>query len=163
MHLIPSLAVILLPPQDEIYSFILNLKGYSVQLMSLVVCIGLLRLRKQDGGSKEFRAWSIAIYIPMLTYATFLCAPLVPSLGESRLWSIAYALVVLGVLAVAVAYWYIRFHLLASLHGYRVETVQETLPDGTEIQKLVNVPDSSYEKVPTLDRMTEEWRIQSHF
>jgi len=46
VHLVPSLLVILLPPQDAVYGFILEVKGYAAQLTTLAISVGLLLLRR---------------------------------------------------------------------------------------------------------------------
>jgi amino acid transporter len=103
MHLVPSLIVILLPPQAEVYSFVLSLKGYAAQLMALAVCIGLLRNRTCEGSGLEkgFRTWSIAIYGPIVAYAGFVIAPFMPIAEKDMVimgtWERSYAVVVLGV------------------------------------------------------------------
>jgi amino acid transporter len=97
VHLLPSLAVILLPPQNAIYSFILELKGYPTQMTSLAVCSGLLWLRsKQPDLKRPFRAWRIAVCLPIALNLSLLLAPFFPpeeGREEYPFWYGTYAIV----------------------------------------------------------------------
>ena len=67
VHLIPSLAVILLPPPGAVYSFILEVKGYPAQMSSLAIGCGLLWLRSRRPDLKRpFKAWRPAVYLPIM-------------------------------------------------------------------------------------------------
>lgn len=97
LHLLSSLAVILLPPQESIYSFILELKGYPAQMTSLAVCTGLLWLRsKKPGMKRPFKAWKGAVYLPIGLNIALLLAPFFPpqkGREEYPFWYGTYAVV----------------------------------------------------------------------
>jgi amino acid transporter len=141
VHLIPSLVVILLPPQGAIYSFILELKAYPAQLTSLAISGGLLYLRAQRPDlSRPFTAWTFAVYLPIALNVALLLAPFFPPLEgkeEFTFWYGTYAVVGMGTIVIAVLYWYVWFRLLPRWRGYRIEEESDELSDGTKITRLV--------------------------
>ncbi|KAF2673697.1 methionine permease [Microthyrium microscopicum] len=152
MHLVPSLTVILLPPQGAIYSFILELKGYPAQMTSLAVCAGLLWLRsRRPDLRRPFKAYRLAVYLPIGLNIALLAAPFFPPAEgreEYSLWYGTYAVVGISTVVIAVLYWYIWIHLLPRLWRYDIDVMQEELDDGTIINKLIRVPkDIKYKEV----------------
>ena len=100
VHIIPSLVVILCPPQGAVYSFILEVKGYPAQMTSLAIGIGLLWLRRRHPDlSRPFRAWTPAVCLPILLSAALLLAPFFPP-GDCKqefpFWYGTYAVVGAG-------------------------------------------------------------------
>ena len=47
LHFVPSFLVIVLPPSQGVFSFVLELEQYPAQILSLLLAIGLVRLRYQ--------------------------------------------------------------------------------------------------------------------
>jgi amino acid transporter len=147
VHLVPSLAVILLPPPGAAYSFILEVKGYPAQITSLAIGVGLLWLRRRRPDLKRpFRASRLAVYMPVVLSCTLLLAPLFPS-DEGKAELVfghgTYAIVGIGTILIAVGHWFVWIRLLPWLGGYQYEEGTEVISDGTKISTLVRVPRST--------------------
>lgn len=97
LHALPSLAVILLSPSADVYSFILDVEGYPVQLILLAVAAGLLRLRKERPDlPRPFRAWLPAVWVRVAVCLVLLAAPFFPPAGgqgDVSFWYATYAVV----------------------------------------------------------------------
>lgn len=79
MNYIPSLLVIALPPSGKVYSFILDVEGYTGQITGLVLAIGLLYLRyKRPDLKRPYKAWVSAVVIKLGLSLALLVAPFVP-------------------------------------------------------------------------------------
>lgn len=79
VHYIPTVLVIILPPSDEVYSFILEVEGYPGELFALLMSIGLLWLRyKRPDMRRPFRAWVTAVLFRVVLSIVLLAAPFFP-------------------------------------------------------------------------------------
>jgi amino acid transporter len=161
VHLIPSLAVILLPPPGAAYSFILEVKGYPAQMTSLAIGCGLLWLRTQRRDLKRpFRAWKPAVYLPISLSCALLLAPFFPpdaGKAEFKFWYGTYAIVGIAMILIAVAYWSVWIKVLPRLGGYEYEEDMDQLSDGTKISRLVRVSlETIYESVGSDDEAEDE-------
>ncbi|PTD07697.1 Low-affinity methionine permease [Fusarium culmorum] len=121
IHYIPSFLVMVLPPSDTIYSFILDIEGYAGQLIGLAVAIGLVKLRLQRPDLKRpFQASSI-----------------LPSARLRRgLFYATYAVFSWVILVVGVLYWYVWTIGVPRWRGTMLEEQTDVLDDGTTITKL---------------------------
>lgn len=101
MHYIPSLLVIALPPQGDVYNFILDVEGYPGQVFSLAVTVGLLLLRYREPSlPRPFKAWLPAVWLRVVVCVTLLSAPFFPPAdGKSdvNFFYATYAIVGMGV------------------------------------------------------------------
>ena len=101
MHYIPSVLVIVLPPKEDVYAFILDVEGYPSQFISLAICIGLLMLRRTR---PELRrpcvAWVPAGWLKIVLSVSLLAAPFVQppkdGKGDVGFWYGTYAVVGTG-------------------------------------------------------------------
>lgn len=155
MHYIPSLLVIALPPQGDVYNFILDVEGYPGQVFSLAVTVGLLLLRYCEPSlPRPFKAWLPAVWLRVVVCVALLSAPFFPPAdGKSdvNFFYATYAIVGMGVyvypnhrwasltksrIIFGILYWYIWTVLLPRWGGYKLEEEDEVLDDGTKITKL---------------------------
>ncbi|KAI8634968.1 methionine permease [Xylariaceae sp. FL1651] len=100
VHYIPSLLVIVLPPTNEVYSFILEVEGYPGTIYGLAVTIGLVWLRyKRPDLKRPFKAWMPAVIFRGLLSFALLAAPFFPpsNPNPNGLWYATYAVVGVGV------------------------------------------------------------------
>lgn len=143
VHYIPSLLVIVLPPQKDVYAFILDVEGYPAQFFALAICIGTLWLRKSRPDLKRpFKAWITAIWLRIALSACLIVAPFVPpknGKGDVGFWYATYAVVGGGLLICGVVYWYLWTSLVPRLRGYHLVEEADVLQDGTSVTKLVKV------------------------
>jgi amino acid transporter len=96
VHYVPSFLVIVLPPSSEVYSFILEVEGYSGQFFSLAVASGLLWLRyKRPDLKRPFKAKIPAVVLTISLSIALIASPFFkrPTNPESRLWYATYAVV----------------------------------------------------------------------
>ena len=97
VHYIPSILVITLPPQKDVYAFILDVEGYPAQIFAMAISIGTLWLRKSRQDLKRpFRAWTAAIWLRIAMSSCLLAAPFVPpknGQGDVGFWYASYAVV----------------------------------------------------------------------
>ncbi|KAL8724789.1 MAG: hypothetical protein Q9181_006670 [Wetmoreana brouardii] len=143
VHYIPSVLVIALPPQSDVYSFILDVEGYPAQFFVLAICIGTLWLRiSRPDLKRPFRAWNTAILLRIALGSCLIVAPFVPpkdGKGDVGLWYATYAVVGGGILVCGVVYWYVWTVLVPRLAGYHLEEEEDILPDGTSVTRLIKV------------------------
>ncbi|KAG6999275.1 hypothetical protein G7Y79_00036g072310 [Physcia stellaris] len=143
VHYIPSLLVITLPPQKDVYSFILDVEGYPGQFFSMAICLGTLWLRTSRPDLKRpFKAWTAAIYLRIALSACLIVAPFIPPRNghaDVGFWYATYAVVGGGILVFGVIYWYLWTVFIPRLRGYHLEEERAVLPDGTTITELVKV------------------------
>lgn len=97
VHYIPSLLVIILPPQQDVYAFILDVEGYPAQFFAMAICIGTLWLRKSRPDLKRpFKAWRVAVWLRIALSSCLIVAPFVPpknGKGDVGFWYATYAVV----------------------------------------------------------------------
>lgn len=97
VHYIPSILVITLPPQQDVYAFILDVEGYPSQFFVMAICIGTLWLRRSRPDLKRpFKTWRAAIWLRIALSACMIIAPFVPPKnGQSDVgfWYATYAVV----------------------------------------------------------------------
>ncbi|EAU36820.1 conserved hypothetical protein [Aspergillus terreus NIH2624] len=143
VHYVPSILVIALPPQGDVYNFILDVEGYPGQLFALASTVGLIILRRREPlRPRPFRAWLPAVYLRILICLALLTAPFVPPAdrkGDVHFFYATYAIVGMGVVVFGVAYWYVWTVLLPQMGGYKLDEKDDVLNDGTRITKLVRV------------------------
>ena len=151
VHLLPSLLVILLPPQGRAYSFVLEVKGYPAQLTAFAICAGLLWLRRRRPDLKRpFRAWTPAVYVPMTLSFALMLAPFFPPAAGKRefaFWYGTYAVVGIGTAVLAVLWWWVWIRVLPHYGGYHFEEESDELDDGTKVTRLVKVGNKGYQKI----------------
>jgi amino acid transporter len=144
LHFIPTALVITLPPPGEVYTFILDVESYPVQIVALATSIGLLWLRsKRPELKRPFRAWKAAVWIRILFCLVLVVAPFFPpenGVGDVTFtWYGTYAVVGIGILLVATGYWFLAIFLLPRLGEYKLEESLEALDDGTTVTRLSKV------------------------
>ncbi|KAI0448052.1 methionine permease [Xylaria telfairii] len=143
VHYIPSVLVIVLPPTNEVYSFILEVEGYPGQIYGFAITVGLLWLRyKRPDLKRPFKAWLPAVFFRALLCLALLAAPFFPPSNPdpNGLWYATYAVVGVGVIVFGVLYWLVWTVILPRLGGYTLEEKQDVLDDGTTITMLARVP-----------------------
>ncbi|KAJ5776177.1 uncharacterized protein N7511_001188 [Penicillium nucicola] len=143
VHYIPSALVIALPPQGDVYNFILDLEGYPGQIFALAVTVGLLIVRYREPDlTRPFKAWLPAVWLRVAVCLTLLITPWIPPpdwQGDVDFFYATYAIVGIGILLFGVLYWYVWTVLLPRLGGYELEEEKEIIGDGTSVVKLARV------------------------
>ncbi|KAG1847944.1 amino acid transporter [Suillus tomentosus] len=136
IHLIPSIIVIIGPPPNIAYPFILDVEGYPQQIINFFIVIGLFYLRwKKPAAIRPFKVWwPLAVFF--LAAACFLLiAPfLKPANGVGDtppLPYYLYCLVGIAVMFVGVLYWFAWRIMLPKVFGYELVPRKEILDDGT--------------------------------
>ncbi|KAH8165056.1 hypothetical protein CIB48_g3194 [Xylaria polymorpha] len=143
VHYIPSVLVIVLPPTNEVYSFILEVEGYPGQIYGFAITVGLIWLRyKRPDLKRPFKAWMPAVFFRALLCLALLAAPFFPPSNPdpNGLWYATYAVVGVGVIVFGVLYWLVWTVILPRLGGYTLEEKEDVLDDGTTITVLARVP-----------------------
>ncbi|KAJ5513201.1 Major facilitator superfamily domain general substrate transporter [Penicillium fimorum] len=146
VHYIPSVLVLALPPQGDVYNFILDLEGYPGQMFSLAITLGLLVVRYREPHlPRPFKAWLPAVWLRIVVCLVLLVAPFIPPpnwKGDVDFFYATYAIVGIGIVLFGILYWYVWTVLLPRWGGYQLEEEKEILADGTSIIKLVHLYDS---------------------
>jgi amino acid transporter len=98
IHFIPTALVITLPPPGEVYTFILDVESYPIQIVALATSAGLLWLRaKRPDLKRPFLAWRPAVWLRILFCLALVLAPFFPpedGIGDVTFtWYGTYALV----------------------------------------------------------------------
>ncbi|KAH8424460.1 putative methionine permease [Aspergillus melleus] len=141
VHYVPSLLVISLPPQGDVYNFILDVEGYPGQIFALAVTVGLLLVRRREPFRlRPFKAWIPAVWLRIVVCLALLVAPFIPPpdrKGDVHFFYATYAIVGTSVVLFGILYWYVWTRLLPRWGGYKLEEEVDVLDDGTSITKLV--------------------------
>ncbi|KAF7314705.1 High affinity methionine permease [Mycena kentingensis (nom. inval.)] len=138
LHLIPSIIVILGPPPDVAYPFILNVEGYPQQIVNFFIVIGLFWLRYHHPHIvRPFKVW-LPLAVFFLAAAVFLLvAPFIrPANGVGDtppLPYYLYCLVGIAIMVFGVLYWAAWRIVLPKMFGYRLSPRKEQLDDGTYV------------------------------
>lgn len=143
IHLIPSVIVIIAPPPNIAYPFILDVEGYPQQIINLFIVIGLFYLRwKKPGAVRPFKVWwPLAVFFlaaaVFLLVAPFLRPP--GGVGDTPpLPYYLYCLVGIAIMVVGVLYWAAWRIILPKIFGYEFVPRKETLDDGTVVTVFSN-------------------------
>ncbi|KAI0659946.1 amino acid transporter [Cubamyces menziesii] len=137
IHLIPSVIVILAPPPQVAYPFILDVEGYPGQIINLFIVIGLFWLRwHKPNVPRPFKVW-LPLAVFFLAAAIFLLvAPfLKPANGKGDtppLPYYLYCLVGIAIMVTGVLYW-AAWRVVPRWFGYEYVSRKETLSDGTVV------------------------------
>ncbi|KAB8269553.1 amino acid permease-domain-containing protein [Aspergillus minisclerotigenes] len=163
VHYVPSILVISLPPQGDVYNFILDVEGYPGQIFALAITVGLLIVRRREPFlHRPFKAWTWAIWLRIVVCIALLAAPFFPPpdrKGDVHFFYATYAIVGAGVVLFGIVYWYIWTVLLPRWGNYQLEEEKGVLEDGTgtyerpSVELAVTVHDvSGHELDYTLDK-----------
>ncbi|KAG2067149.1 amino acid transporter [Suillus decipiens] len=138
IHLIPSIIVIIAPPPNIVYPFILDVEGYPSQIINFFVVIGLFYLRwKKPAAVRPFKVWwPLAVFFfaaaVFLLVAPFLRPP--GGIGDTPpLPYYLYCLVGIAIMLAGVLYWAAWRIILPKVFGYEFVPRKETLDDGTVV------------------------------
>ncbi|KAF8549793.1 amino acid transporter [Imleria badia] len=138
INLITSVIVILGPPMNVAYPFILDVQGYPIQIISLFVVIGLFWMRwKRPDIPRPFKVWWPLAVFYLVTTVFLLVAPFIPpanGVGDTPpLPYYLYCLVGIGVMFFGVGYCAVWRKLLPKAFGYELVPHKETFEDGTVV------------------------------
>ncbi|KAH8104173.1 amino acid transporter [Phellopilus nigrolimitatus] len=138
MHLIPTVIVIIAPPPNVAYPFILDLQGYPAQIINLLVVLGLFWLRyKKPNAHRPFKVWwPFAGFF--LAAAVFLIVDpfLRPANGVGDtppLPYYLYCIIGISILIAGIVYWAAWSVVLPHMFRYELVPEKETLSDGTVV------------------------------
>ncbi|KAF8549469.1 amino acid transporter [Imleria badia] len=138
IHLIPSVIVILGPPTQVVYPFILDVEGYPSQIINFFIVIGLFWMRwKRPDIPRPFKVWWPLAVLYFAAAVFLLVAPFLPpanGVGDTPpLPYYLYCLVGIGIMFVGVGYWAGWRVLLPKVFGYQLVPRKEKLEDGTVV------------------------------
>jgi amino acid transporter len=134
IHLILSVIVIIAPPPNIAYPFILDVEGYPQQIINFFIVIGLFYLRwTKPDTVRPFRVWwPLAVF--------FLAAAAFPNgVGDTPpLPYYLYCIVGIVVMLAGVLYWAAWRIILPKVFGYELVPRKERLDDGTVVTVFSN-------------------------
>ncbi|KAJ7913549.1 amino acid transporter [Mycena leptocephala] len=136
IHLIPSAIVIIAPPPEVAYPFILDVEGYPQQIINFFIVIGLFWLRyKEPNTHRPFKVW-LPLAVFFLAAAVFLIiAPFLRpanKVGDTPpLPYYLYCLVGIAIMILGILYWAIWRVILPRVFGYVLAPRKQQLEDGT--------------------------------
>ncbi|KAI0063748.1 high affinity methionine permease [Artomyces pyxidatus] len=136
--LIPSVIVLLAPPPNVAYPFILDIQGYPLQIIDLFVIIGLFYLRwKKPELPRPFKVWWPLAVLFLASNVILLVIPFLRPPGgvgdTPPLPYYLYCLVGIGIVFAGVAYWAVWRVVLPHVFGFELVPRKEKLEDGTVV------------------------------
>lgn len=138
IHLIPSVVVIVAPPPQVAYPFILDVAGYPEQIINLFIVLGFFYLRwSKPHLPRPFKAWLPLAFFSLVANVFLLVAPFVrPAnrVGDTPpLPYYLYCLIGIAVIVFGVLYWAVWRLVLPYVFKFRLVPRKEVLEDGTVI------------------------------
>ncbi|KAI0246926.1 amino acid transporter [Lactifluus subvellereus] len=138
VHLISTVIVIIAPPPQVAYPFILDVSGYPEQIIGLFVILGLLYLRwSKPHLHRPFKVWLPLAFFFLVAETFLLVAPFVRpanKVGDTPpLPYYLYCLVGISVMIFGVLYWAVWELVLPYIFGFRLVSRKEVLEDGTVV------------------------------
>ncbi|KZT69138.1 amino acid transporter [Daedalea quercina L-15889] len=137
INLIPSVIVIIAPPPNIAYPFILDVEGYPQQIINLFVVIGLFWLRyHKPHAHRPFKVWwPLAVFY--LAAAVFLLvAPFIRPPGgvgdTPPLPYYLYCVVGIAIMCLGVVWW-AGWRIVPRWFGYKFVARKDALKDGTVV------------------------------
>ncbi|KAG1850208.1 amino acid permease-domain-containing protein [Suillus subalutaceus] len=143
IHLILSVIVIIAPPPNIAYPFILDVEGYPQQIIIFFIVIGLFYLRwKKPVAVRPFKVWwPLAVFF-LAAAAFLLIAPfLKPANGVGDIAPLPYymyCLVGIAVMFAGVLYWAAWRIVLHKVFGCELVPRKEGLDDRTVVTVFSN-------------------------
>ncbi|OJD22459.1 hypothetical protein ACJ73_06196 [Blastomyces percursus] len=147
VHYIQSLLAIILALSDNVYSFILDIEGYPIQIITLALSVGPLILRyKAPDLPRPFKAWTSAVWISIALSIGLLAAPFFPpkdGKGDVNFFYATYAIVGVGMPSSLIdprcGLLVLRAVLIPRWKGYVLEEKTGILEDGVSVTKVVRL------------------------
>jgi len=138
VHLIPSVIVIIAPPPQVAYPFILDVAGYPAQIINLFIIIGFFYLRwTKPQLPRPFKVWLPLAFFFLVADVFLLVAPFIrPSnkVGDTPpLPYYLYALIGIAVMVFGAFYWAVWQLVLPHVFKFRLVPRKEVLEDGTVV------------------------------
>ncbi|KAA1475063.1 amino acid transporter [Dentipellis sp. KUC8613] len=143
-HLIMTVIVIIAPPANVAYPFILDVQGYPLQIIYLMVVLGLFWLRwTKPQIVRPFKVWLPFAFFFLACAVFLLVAPFLRppgGIGDTPpLPYYLYCLVGIGVLGASVVYWALWRIVFPKMFGYALRMRKEVLRDGTVVTLFEHV------------------------
>ncbi|KAI0246927.1 amino acid transporter [Lactifluus subvellereus] len=137
-HLIPTVIIIIAPPPQIAYPFILDVSGYPTQIINLFVIVGLFYLRwTKPNLRRPFKVWLPLAFFFLVAVSFLLVAPFLRpanKVGDTPpLPYYLYCLIGISVMVFGVLYWAVWQLVLPSVFRFRLVPRKEVLEDGTVI------------------------------
>lgn len=138
-----STACILIPPEGDIYNYLISLEGYPQQIFTAMVTIGVYIVRRRHPNLVAPIRSSILGSGFVLLLSTYLAvSPLIstvsPNPKGTETWP-AYSLLAIFCLLLCVLYWAIMFKILPWYRGYKVVPEVKELSDGLTMKTWVKL------------------------
>ncbi|KAI0365763.1 amino acid transporter [Pilatotrama ljubarskyi] len=137
IHFIPTAIIIIAPPPNVAYPFIIDVEGYPSQIISLFIVIGIFWLRwHKPNLPRPFKVWWPMAVCFLVAALFLLIAPFFPPAngkGDTPpLPYYLYCLVGIAVMVTGVLYW-AGWQVVPRWFGYKYVSRKETLSDGTVV------------------------------
>lgn len=133
-----SLIIMLAPPGGDIYSFLLNLISYPLNIFNALVALGLIIVnvrKEQYGWSSPIKATLPVSIFYFLANLFLIAAPLVPPSSPANapyesLPFYLHCVVGFGIIGLGLLWYIVRCEVLPRLGGYRLSRREEVGSDG---------------------------------
>ncbi|KAH8172080.1 amino acid permease domain-containing protein [Sarocladium implicatum] len=144
LHLGVTILFICAPPAGDAFSFVVSLSSYPTTILYLAITVGLIKLRftKSANWSAPFSAPWVIIIIYLAGNIFLAVMPFVRPPGGKGSTSLPYwlsSVVALAILSLGIIYYTLRFVLVPRAFGYKHETLQKELSDGSAVTRFRRV------------------------
>ncbi|QPG76132.1 hypothetical protein FOA43_003518 [Brettanomyces nanus] len=141
--LVISAVFLLISTPDNVYNYVIDLEGYSLQIFVGLVCFGIFVIHhRRPGFQPKFKANPVHVIFVTLFSLFMFIAPLNPFSKSTEFKGFPnYAYVALGVIVVCCVYWLVMFKVLPAVGHYQLEQETVLLSDGLTMKKWSKVGD----------------------
>ncbi|GMM34779.1 Mup3 protein [Saccharomycopsis crataegensis] len=131
-----SAIFLLIPPPGDIFSYIVSLETYMLEMIMLAIIIGLFKLRRDYPDIKRpIKVPLVAPTVGVIVVSYLLITPLLKKNENTAIGSLPnYGVLGIILLLLGVLYWLMLFMVLPKIGNYKLRKEQEVLSDGLVIK-----------------------------
>lgn len=133
--------ILIFPPPGDVYTYIVSLETYSLQLLMLACMIGVFKLRKDfPDALRPIKVTLIAPFVSILFTSYLIFTPLIQDNKNIAISGLPnYGIFALLIVFCYSIYWFLKFIAFPKLFHYKLQRELDVLSDGLEIKSWTKI------------------------